>query len=299
MFLIPRWSADLITGFAIGLMALVQISAQSQSLALTRRGAPAKLAQPVTWGSPDQPYGKRRSVIAADRAMIQSYRLGKKPPVFSTNFSDPSELQQDWNLVSDDNQWGGFQSCRRPDSVEASSDGLRLRTLLATDCHHKWSTGYVVSKARYGFGFFEATMKIADIKGLNNAFWMNVNTHSEAIDHYEIDITEAQFPNYDHLGLQQYPAKGNTNLKYSGMGWGANFVEDLSSSFHDYGILWSPTEIIFEIDGEPIAVVTTHGAVNGPADIRFSTALIYAGIPEHPEGHDVTVQSLRIFAYQK
>jgi hypothetical protein len=30
-----------------------------------------KLAQPVNWGSPDQPYGKRRPVTAADRAAIQ------------------------------------------------------------------------------------------------------------------------------------------------------------------------------------------------------------------------------------
>jgi len=59
----------------------------------------AKLAGPVTWGSPDQPYGKRRPVTDA-------YRTRAKKPIFSTNFTDPAELQADWNLVSDDNQWG-------------------------------------------------------------------------------------------------------------------------------------------------------------------------------------------------
>lgn len=127
------------------------------------------LAGPVTWGTPDRPYGKRRPVTAADRADIQSYRSGRTPPIFSTSFTDGAELQRDWNLVSDDNRWGSFQSCRRPDNMEASSAGLRLKTLVATDCRNKWSTGYIISKAKYDYGFFEATMNIADIKGMNNA----------------------------------------------------------------------------------------------------------------------------------
>ena len=67
------------------------------------------------------------------------------------------------------------------------------------------------------------------------------------------------------------------------MGWGAKFVDDLSSGFH----------------GEPVAAVITNNAVHGPTEVAFSSALIYAGVPEHPEGHDMVVQSLRVFAYQK
>lgn len=58
---------------------------------------------------------------------------------------------------------------------------------------------------------------------------------------------------------------------------------------------------------------TTPGAVFGPADGRRTwkarapacgsmspcPALIYAGIPQHPEGHDMLVRSVRIFAYRK
>ena len=116
--------------------------------------------------------GKRRAVTSADRAAIQSYRSGHKTPVFSTDFTDPAELQADWNLMSDDGRM-----CRRPTNVEASKGGLRLKTLTASaECRNKslkWSTGSIQSKAEYPYGFFEATMKIADIKGMNNAFWMN------------------------------------------------------------------------------------------------------------------------------
>ena len=45
-----------------------------------------------------------------------------------------------------------------------------------------------------------------------------------------------------------------------------------------------------------MAAVITNNAVDGPTDIAFSSALIYAGIPEHPEGHDMVVKTLRIFA---
>jgi len=273
-------------------------TAQSQAAFPARHGT-ARLAGPVTWGSPDQAYGKRRPVTAADRKTIQSYRTGHIKPVFSTNFTDPAELMADWNLMSDDGRM-----CRRPANVEASSAGLRLKTLpAAPDCRGgiKWSTGSVASKAVYRYGFFEATMKIAGIKGMNNAFWMNTANQPATGDYFEIDVSEVQYPSYDHIGLQQYPAKANnvalSNVKHTGMGWGVNFVDDLASGFHDYGVLWTPSEMIFEIDGEPVAAVVTNNAANAPADVMFSSALIYAGVPDHPEGHDMVVKSLRVFAY--
>jgi hypothetical protein len=143
---------------------LITRSAYVLLLAQCFAQSPSKLAEPVTWGSPDHAYGKRRPVTAADRAAIQNYFSGYKKPIFSTNLSDPAELYGDWNLVSDDNHWGDYQSCRRPGNVEASNAGLRLRTLVATDCHHKWSTGYIRSKAKYSYGFFEATIRLPTSK---------------------------------------------------------------------------------------------------------------------------------------
>jgi hypothetical protein len=40
-----------------------------------------------------------------------------------------------------------------------------------------------------------------------------------------------------------------------------------------------------------VAAVVTHNAVKGPTDVAFSSALIYAGVPDHPEGHDMGVKS--------
>ena len=108
-------------------------------LSFAQAGAAATLSSPVNWGSPDQPWGQRRAVTAADRSAIAAYRSGHKAPIFATNFTSVSELQSDWSAVSDDN--AGNQSCRRPGSVESSSAGLRLKTLFANGCRARWSTG--------------------------------------------------------------------------------------------------------------------------------------------------------------
>lgn len=110
MFSVKSRCSVFITGTACVLF-LAQGFAQSSSSSGGRVGV-AQLVGPVTWGSPDRTHGKRRPVTAADRAAIQSYRSGRRLPIFSTNFSDPAEFHADWNLVSDDNTWGDYQSCR-------------------------------------------------------------------------------------------------------------------------------------------------------------------------------------------
>jgi hypothetical protein len=47
-----------------------------------------------------------------------------------------------------------------------------------------------------------------------------------------------------------------------------------------------------------LAVVVTNNAVTDPADVDFYSALIYAGVPDHPESHYTVVKSLRVFALQ-
>jgi hypothetical protein len=247
-----------------------------------------KLTGPVTFGSPDQPFGVRRPVTAADRALIQSYRAERKPLLFSTKFDSQAELQADWDPQTDDN--ASLKSCRRPANLEPSSVGLRFRTSVATDCRAHWSTASTSSKAKYSYGFFEASMKIADIKGMNNAFWLTTD------DHFEIDVTEAQYPNYSHITLHRWPA--NKDEKHASVGFGAKFDKNLAYDFHDYGVLWTPTDLIFEVDGEPVAALTLDGSLKGPATVRFSTALAdwaSGPVPEHPEGHGAVVKSLRIY----
>jgi len=174
----------------------------------------------------------------------------------------------------------------------ATTGGLQLRTRIATDCKAAWSTGYIISKQHYGFGFYEATIKAADIDGLNNAFWLVTE------DHFEIDATELHFPNISRITL-------HNNNKIDGsfppaVGFDSRYSHYFYSQFHDIGVLWTPTDVVYEVDGEPVAAIRTNNAIHGKTDIRFSTALMdYAGkVPEHPEGHHMYVKSLRVIPLQ-
>jgi hypothetical protein len=247
----------------------------------------AQLTQLIWSKNPDQSWATKRAITKADWAAISAYRNGLHgKPVYATHFTDPAQLASQWLLKTDDS-WG-LKSCRRPKNLLATKDGLWIQTRIASDCAHAtWSTGSMWSKARYRYGFFEATFKTADSSGLNNAFWLTTD------DGFEIDAPEVHYPNIAGLVLHNW-AGGHDQSN----GFRALFADDFSASFHDFGVLWTPTDIIYEIDGKPVAALAIHGSVHGTADIRFSTAIAaFAGaIPAHPEGHDMFVTSLRVFA---
>jgi beta-glucanase (GH16 family) len=128
---------------------------------------------------------------------------------------------------------------------------------------------------------------------MNNAFWVTSD------DNYEIDPDEIHYPNLDHIALHFWPPRASAE-KPSSMGYNAILSQNLSTGFHDYGFLWTPTDLIFAVDGEPIAAIATKGMIKGPMTLRYSTALAnWAGnVPEHPEGHNMVVRSLRVFKYE-
>lgn len=256
---------------------------------LTCQAFAATAIGPPTWGNPDHAWGTRRPITDKDRSLIRSYRVSQAHPVLEEHFTNPSELQTLWSLQSDDNP--GLKSCRTPENVVITSNELQLRTLDAVNCHAKWSTGSMISKMHQKYGFFEARMKIADISGLNNAFWLVTD------DHFEIDIAEVHYPNDIHLTLHNNNHwDSEKDDKMHAVGFDSKFVDNFSQDYHDYGVLWTPTDIVFEVDGEPIAAMATHGSISGAADIRFSTAVTEFGgkIPSHPAGHHMYVRSLRV-----
>jgi beta-glucanase (GH16 family) len=241
----------------------------------------------ATWGNPDQPWGRRRVVTDEDRKQIAAFRSGRMTATYATNFDSPTAFQSDWLAQTDNPSNPQNLSCRRPANVAVGSNGLSLKTLATQDCSKKkWSTGSVWSNFKMNHGFYEARMKIADISGMNNAFWVVTST-------YEIDVAEVHYPNQVGISVHNW-----TGGKDSSVGFRQMLNDNLSADFHDYGVLWTPNGLVMEIDGEPVAAYVTNGSVAGPAQIRFSTALAsFAGeVPPNPEGHGMVVKALRVFA---
>ncbi|HEY9685233.1 MAG TPA: glycoside hydrolase family 16 protein [Oculatellaceae cyanobacterium] len=253
------------------------------------RTSNARQLGPVTWGFPDKPYCRRRGITDQDRALVKSFRSGKRTPLYTTEFTSRKELDDNWDAHEDDNRDGDFLSCRRAQNVDISDSGLRLRTKIATNCSAKWSTGYILSKKTYGYGYYEATMKIADCYGMDNSFWLTTD------DHYEIDVAEVHFPNYIHFACQYWPV--DKTEKHSGVGWGANFTTNFARGFHDFGLLYTKDSLVYVVDGVPVAAATLNNAASGKATLRLSSALLKSvgRVPAYPEGHDMFVRSLRIY----
>jgi len=253
---------------------------------LAAAGLPPAAAQmaPPTWGNPDQPWGTRRPVTADDQTLIASYRSAGRTPALQTDFTDPAELQTLWSVQSDDRS--DLDACRQPQSVVATPTGLQLRTRAAVGkCHARWSTGFLISKSTWSYGFFEARVQAADVSGLNNAFWL------VSPGKFEIDVAEVHYPDDLHMTLHRWASSTGTAV-----GFDSRFKSDFSKGLHDFGVLWTPTDIIWEVDGRAIAAVATHGAISQPVDIRFSTALApFAGeVPANPAGHHMAVSALRV-----
>jgi hypothetical protein len=257
------------------------------ALAWAGPAAPATLSGPPTWGNPNQPWGTRRPVTPADRAAIAAFRAPTRPVVYATVFTDADALKTHWWVQSDDQPY--LKSCRGPESVAATGAGLVLATRMATHCRAAWETGAIGSRFRQPYGLYEASLKAADVSGINNAFWLTTT------DNFEIDIAEVHFPGIVRMTLHNHNVAAG---QPGSVGFNAVFADDFSKAFHDYGVLWTPTDLIFEVDGEPVAAIATANALRGTADNRFSTAVMdYAGaIPAHPEGHNMVVRSLRFIA---
>ena len=240
---------------------------------------------PATFGNPDQPWGRRRSLTRADRQIVEQSRAASGQTQ-ATDFESPGALSSGW-LKQEDDRFD-LASCRETDNVQTSPAGLRLMTRAARHCHAHFSTGSVWSRARYRYGFFEAKLKIADAPGINNAFWLVTS------DKFEIDIAEVHYPNEVRITLHNNnnwsPDPGHA------VGFDMKFADNLSRGFHAYGVVWRPDDMIFEVDGEPVAAIMTGGAVKGTADIRFSTAIGNFGgkAPDNPAGRQMIVTSLTV-----
>jgi beta-glucanase (GH16 family) len=130
------------------------------------------------------------------------------------------------------------------------------------------------------------TLSLLPCGGMNNAFWLTT------ADGFEIDVTEFRLPNFDHMNLCNWA----TSVQSHCVGLQVRFAGDLSKDFHDFGVLWTAGDLIFEVDGEPVGAIRTPSGIGSAAKLRVATALAdWAGAgADDPVGHDMVVQSIHV-----
>ncbi len=112
------------------------------------------------------------------------------------------------------------------------------------------------------YGYFEASIKQASSSsgGVWNAFWMTPPAGSwpPEIDILEGDGTDAEFTN--HGGDVNTPVN-NTNIYNR---------PDLSSGFHTYGLMWTPTTLTWYLDGQAVYSAPTASNEQQPMMLILS-----------------------------
>ena len=174
---------------------------------------------------------------------------------------------KEWKLVwhdefdgttLDDTKWTCMGDWKRRDGFWVKEDAylsgkgtLILRTKKDGD---RYTCGAIrtLGKFEHAFGYYIARCKISREPGHWPAFWMMcpgvTKVGDEGRDGTEIDIVEIPWRN----------GKITMNLHWDGYGkehksaGTSTTITNLTQGFHDYGLLWTPEEYAFYVDGKEV-----------------------------------------------
>lgn len=222
----------------------------------------------------------------------------------------PKSLNKNWGTVTfedkfkDLKNWNvrdNFNKTRFAKNVVVDSTGLHLITKKNTEYpEKKWSSGYIFSKNKFGYGYFECKMRYAKAKGVNNAFWMTSDTYTwndrKRLD--EIDINEGHSLNVLTMTLHQwldgYSINKDTTKSIN------TYNTDLSLDYHTYGFNYTPKVLEWYLDGALVKSIDNTDPkvqiIDQKLKIIFSTAIIQeAGVIGDVENTSMDVEYVRYY----
>jgi hypothetical protein len=182
------------------------------------------------------------------------------------------------------------------------------------ETRYRDAAGRWVNAFSQAFGYFEAEVQVPSGTGMWSAFWLQSEgtgrVGDRGMDGSEIDIYESAFReqpslsgNAIHYDAYEYPA-------YRSYGAVSDTGINLYEGFHRYGLLWTPTEYVFFVDGEPVWA-TNFGGVSRVAEFLRLTVEIRTGGTgpygqhigqfdnAHGEGNEFRIRSVKVYQNQR
>lgn len=164
--------------------------------------------------------------------------------------------------VSDGWVNGDHQNCSWSKDRVAFEDGVLMITLLEGQGRERdYSCGEIQSNERFGFGTYEARIRVPSGSGINANFFTHIGAPQKS-PHNEID--------FEFLGKS--PDKVQLNYFADGLGK-HEFVAPTpgaSTGFHDYAIVWEPDRLRWFMDGRLLHETQTAPLPAKPQKIYFS-----------------------------
>ncbi|MDY2839493.1 MAG: glycoside hydrolase family 16 protein [Treponema sp.] len=169
-----------------------------------------------------------------------------------------------WKYQTGKNGWGNNEVQNYIDNTNEAKTavvGDGVLTIKAYNEGGEWKSARMNSKQSFKYGYYEASLKVTDQKGLWPAFWMmpQDSEYGNWPKSGEIDIMEnAPSTCGNHVAFSTLHAQGH----YAGNGAGIgkkSFGEDFNQKFHKFGILWEENKITCFYDGESVGSYTNDG----------------------------------------
>jgi beta-glucanase (GH16 family) len=165
-------------------------------------------------------------------------------------------------------------STTSPTNASLDGQGLAITALpnpAASSTANDFTSAQLDTDGHYSFkyGEIEARIEIPPGQGLCSAFWLLGGSSPSQPCHEpcpEIDVMEAvsSYPNVGFADLHG-PVDIPNDLDWEGAVLAPNA---LSGSFHTWGLIWSPDELTWTLDGLPYGTVT-------PADLPPSAQWVF------------------------
>jgi beta-glucanase (GH16 family) len=155
-------------------------------------------------------------------------------------------------------------SSRWPENISFKVGHLALVTRKEYRGGKEWTTAHLWTQSfRQRYGYFEARLKIASAKGLNNAFWLTTAPERRC----EIDIVEAHYPSSVWTDIHKWvPMHVHAARRWDS-------ASDLSADFHLYAVEWNDQELRWYFDGKLIAK-RANLFCHEPVVVALSTAVL-------------------------
>ena len=191
--------------------------------------------------------------------------------VFEDRFDKPALDESVWtidNSVRVPNRLGRWR-----ENVEVRDGHLRLLNKVESRDGCVWSSGNLMTKGEWQYGYFEASYRYARTVGINNAFWgFSKNTDNPQV---ELNPNEGWYPDIVNAHFYIHHKKDGkrtalTNGTQDGSLLGYRTGENLADDFHVLGMEWNEKELIYYFDGREIRRLPNIDA-HRPIAVWFST----------------------------
>lgn len=129
-----------------------------------------------------------------------------------------------------------------------------------------WTSGQVVSKQAFTYGYFETRATFPALKGFQPAFWTWAIQGNNALNHDETDGYEFYSDNHGRIYLTSHAGSG-------GGCQGLALSFDPTTAMHVYGVNIQPDGTSWYIDGKPVCVTGGHPTAGGVNLIDYLAVL--------------------------